>query len=105
MGAEFEATVLRFGATRAVAVRGELDLATVEAFAAAVRRALGEHPEFLVLDLAGLEQISPEGARAIDDAGRHAAARHARVTIIPPPDSAGQMTASTIRQSAPATVQ
>jgi anti-anti-sigma factor len=85
-GAEFEATVLRFGETQAVAVRGELDVATVEAFEVAVRRALGQRPQFLVLDLAALEQISSAGARAIDDARRHAAARHARVTIIPPPD-------------------
>jgi anti-anti-sigma factor len=90
IGPGFAVSVLRYGATRAVAVEGELDVASVEAFARAVREALRDRPEFLVLDLAALDFIAVAGVHAIQDACRHAVARQARVTVIRPPDPVGR---------------
>jgi anti-sigma B factor antagonist len=80
-GAEVEA----YGATRTITARGELDVAVTETLAAAMRRALGDAPEIVVLDLSSVTFIDAAGVRAVVSAHRRAQARSAEVTIIPAP--------------------
>jgi anti-sigma B factor antagonist len=81
----FEAEVEAYGATRTITARGELDVAVTATLAAAMRRALGDAPQIVVLDLSAVTFIDAAGVRAVVSAHRQAQARAAEVTIIPPP--------------------
>jgi len=79
----FEADVEAYGATRTITARGELDVAVTSTLAAAMRRALGDAPQIVVLDLSSVTFIDAAGVRAVVTAHRQAQARGAEVTIIP----------------------
>jgi len=57
-------TVAHTGAERVVSAVGEIDLATADAFAAALREHLAAGP--VVLDLRGLSFMDSSGVRALD---------------------------------------
>ena len=81
----FEAEVEAYGATRTITARGELDFAVTSTLAAAMRRALCDAPQIVVLDLAGVTFTDAAGVRAVRSARRQAQARAVDVTIIPAP--------------------
>jgi anti-sigma B factor antagonist len=81
----FEAEVEAYGATRTITARGELDVAVTDTLAAAMRRALDDAPQIVVLDLSSVTFIDAAGVRAVVNAHRQAQARAAEDTIIPAP--------------------
>ena len=61
---EYRSSVEESGGQIVVAVGGEIDLATCDAFATTVREALARGP--VVVDLAGIEFMDSSGVRTID---------------------------------------
>jgi anti-anti-sigma factor len=57
--------------TATVAIRGELDLATMPQLSQRLAQVLADGPQRLVLDLAGVTFIDCASARLITSAGRH----------------------------------
>jgi anti-sigma B factor antagonist len=83
----FHAEAQAYGAASIISARGELDFAVTATLAGAMRRALDDAPQIVVLDLSGLSFIDAAGVRAVLSAHGHARARSAEVTIIPGPDA------------------
>jgi anti-sigma B factor antagonist len=81
----FEAELDSYGATSVITVRGELDMAFAATLASAMRRALDDAPQLVVVDLSALSFIDVAGVRALLSAHRHARAQGAETTIIPAP--------------------
>jgi anti-sigma B factor antagonist len=80
--APLQITTCGYGSTQTITVRGELYMAVSDQIGAAVRAALAEAPEIVVLDLSALGFIDVAGVRAVLGAHRHAQARCARMMII-----------------------
>src|SRR4051812_4384073 len=70
-----------------VAPTGELDLASVGDFDAAMEQAEAGSPPTLVLDLSDLEFLDSSGLRAIVLADERARKRGGRLAIVPGPDT------------------
>jgi anti-sigma B factor antagonist len=83
----FEVEVEVYGATRTVTARGELDFAVAATLVAAMRRALDDAPQIVVLDLSGLTFVDAAGVRAVVSVHRQVRTRCAEVTIIPAPEA------------------
>lgn len=72
-GAEqfLKAEVTVTAGTATVLLRGDLDMATMPLLARRLAQLLADHPERLVLDMAGVTFIDCASARLIAGAGRH----------------------------------
>jgi anti-anti-sigma factor len=78
---ECEVGDVRTGEVRAVAVRGEVDLATATDLESVVRAALEEAPDGVVLDLAQLTFIDSSGLRALVALAKDAESRGTTLSL------------------------
>lgn len=73
----------------ALRFKGRLDMNTVLAFRDAVFTAIGERPQWLLLDLTRITQLEPAGISNLVTAARVAGLTHIPVHFAVPPDLAG----------------
>lgn len=79
------------GATRAIELHGEWDLAGLPSIRQAISRALDGVPDCVVLDLSGLEFIDSSGLHATVELTKRSAAQNTRLLIIPGPEPVQRM--------------
>jgi anti-sigma B factor antagonist len=70
------------GTTQIVSVRGEVDIAAAHALSAAIDRAIGLHPDRVVVDLSATTFMDGSGVHCLLRADRHAKARTVDLVVI-----------------------
>jgi anti-anti-sigma factor len=71
------------GSTQVLSVRGQVDVATVDALADEIRDALAREPETIVVDLSAVGFIGSGGLSALLEADGRARASGCRLVVIP----------------------
>jgi anti-sigma B factor antagonist len=71
------------GSTEVLSVRGQVDVATVDALAGKIRDALSREPETIVVDLSAVAFFGSGGLNTLLEADGHARASGCRLVVIP----------------------
>jgi anti-sigma B factor antagonist len=76
-------TAQAHGDTEVLAVTGQVDIATLDEFARALRDAIARRPETVVVDLADVEFFGSGGLRTLLEADGRARAAGCRLVVVP----------------------
>jgi anti-sigma B factor antagonist len=83
--AQLEIGVTDHGTTRMVTLAGEVDISTARSARQALREALHDGMETVVLDLAGVTFLDSTGVHLVADAARTAEERRRHFVVVPGP--------------------
>lgn len=78
-----EVTIQALGSTRVLAVAGQVDVATADALAGAIRDALHDGPETIVVDLSAVAFFDAGGIGVLLAADAHARRDGCRLVVLP----------------------
>lgn len=78
-----EVTTRSLGSTEVLAVAGQVDVATVDVLAGAIRDALDGRPETIVVDLSEAALFGPGGLGVLLAADAHARRDGCRLVVVP----------------------